>query len=242
MRTARVCSFSILLLTLSTLAQNPPSESDPYKPVLDRLQSVSTIPLESWRGHVLDLAHGEDPGLNVSGWDAVQVKKSWTPASRWVRSSIILPDKLNGYALQDSRVKLDLVVDSNQEINVTTFVNGNMVDRTDGEGQIPFILTEKAQPGQKFDIAVRIIAWGGMGCCGGEPNAQLSRAQLLIEPPAARPDPAIFRLEVLSAEPLIAAYEDGKAQRQQQLDAAVKAVDIRRPGQRRSAGLRQLAA
>ena len=65
-----------------------------------------------------------------------------------------------------------------------------------------------------------------MGCCGGEANAQLSQAQLLIEPPASRPDPAIFRLEVLSAEPLIVAYDDGKAERQQQLDAAVKAVDL----------------
>ncbi len=35
-----------------------------------------------------------------------------------------------------------------------------------------------------------------------------------------------MRLQILSAEPVIAAYPDGKAERQQQLDAAVKAINI----------------
>ena len=47
-----------------------------------------------------------------------------------------------------------------------------------------------------------------------------------IEPPANRPDPALMRLQILSAEPLIAAYPDGKAEREQQLDAAVKAINL----------------
>ncbi len=215
-----------LLASSSSIAQSQTAPVDSYKPVLDRLQSIVVIPLDNWRAHAIDLPHGEDPALSTSDWDSVQAKKTWTPPSRWLRTAVTLPEKLNGYSVRDSRVKLDVNVDSNQEINVSIFANGNMIARTDGEGQIPIVLTEKAQPGQKFDIAVRVIAWGGMGCCGGEANAQLSQAQLLIEPPASRPDPAIFRLEVLSAEPLIVAYDDGKAERQQQLDAAVKAVDL----------------
>ncbi len=227
MRPVQICSLlCTLLFALSAFGQAPSAPPDPYKPVLDRLESIATIQLNDWRGHSIDLPHGEDPATNPSDWEPVQAKKDWSPASRWLRTSVALPEKLNGYAIQDSRVKLDLDVESNQEINVSIFVNGNMVARTDGGGQIPITLTEKAQPGQKFDIAVRVIAWGGMGCCGGQPSAQLRRSQLLIEPPASRPDPAIFRLEVLSAEPLIAAYNDGKAARQQQLDAAVKAVDL----------------
>jgi len=48
----------------------------------------------------------------------------------------------------------------------------------------------------------------------------------VIEPPASRPNPALLRLEFLPAHPMIAAYEDGKAQREQQLDAAIRAVDF----------------
>ncbi len=49
---------------------------------------------------------------------------------------------------------------------------------------------------------------------------------MLITPPVNRPDPAVLRLEILSAQLLVAAYPDGKAEREQTLDAAVKAIDI----------------
>ena len=41
-----------------------------------------------------------------------------------------------------------------------------------------------------------------------------------------RPDPALLRLEILANRPIIAAYEEGKAEREQQMDAAVKAIDL----------------
>ena len=41
-----------------------------------------------------------------------------------------------------------------------------------------------------------------------------------------RPDPARLRLEILAAHPIIAAYEDGKAERERQLADAVKAIDF----------------
>ncbi|PYX47853.1 MAG: alpha-mannosidase, partial [Acidobacteria bacterium] len=50
--------------------------------------------------------------------------------------------------------------------------------------------------------------------------------ELTIEPPHARPDPAFLRTELLSARPIIAVYEEGKAERQQELDAALKAIDF----------------
>ena len=36
----------------------------------------------------------------------------------------------------------------------------------------------------------------------------------------------MLRMEILAARPMIAAYEEGRADRQQQLDAAVKAIDF----------------
>ncbi len=223
----RIC-FLVLLISpfCATVFAQPPSPPEPYKPVLDRLESLTVIRLDSWKSHPADLPHGEDPALNTADWQPVSAKQNWAPISRWLRASVEIPANRNGYGLKSAGIKLDLDVESNQEINVSIFVNGNMVARTDGEGQIPITLVESAQPGQKLEIAVRVLASGGMGCCGGEATAQLARSQLLVEPPATRPDPSIFRLEVLSAEPLIAAYPDGKAERQQQLDAAVKAVDL----------------
>ncbi len=76
-------------------------------------------------------------------------------------------------------------------------------------------------------IALRVLPSAGVGCCGGPLQAKLEHAQLLITPPVNRPDPAVLRLELLSAQLLVAAYPDGKAEREQTLDAAVKAIDIK---------------
>src|SRR5258706_15984660 len=84
--------------------------------------------------------------------------------------------------------------------------------------QQPVPLTNHAQPGQKFLIAVRIDA--------PEVETRLHHAQLSIEPATSRPDPAMIRMEILAARPMIAAYDEGRAEHQQQLDAAVKAIDF----------------
>src|SRR5580704_15570233 len=59
-----------------------------------------------------------------------------------------------------------------------------------------------------------------------EVESNFYRAALTFEPPASRPDPSLLRMEILSAHPLIAAYRDGKSQREQQLDAAISAIDF----------------
>jgi len=221
----RIVSLIFLFFAAaSAWAQSPASSSDPYKPVLDRLQAITTIPLDGWYIHAADLPHGEDPAQNFAGWQQVKVHEEWE-GSRWLALSFDVPAQLNGYSLQGARISLDLHVGSADAIQVSAFANGSMMARTDEDGQVPITLIENAQPGQKLAIAVRVVDSGGGGCCGGNAS-RLEHAEIRIQPAAGRPDPALMRTQVLSAEPLIVAYEDGKAQRQQQLDAAVKTINI----------------
>ncbi len=193
--------------------------------MLDRLQSVTVVPLSSWQAHAADLAHGEDPAaLSTSGWAEVKLKEDWK-GSRWLITKFDVPAQLNGYSLQGANIALDLHVSSDDAVQVSIFANGSMVSRGDEDGQVPITLIQNAQPGQALALAVRVLDSGGGGCCGGN-STRIERAELRIEPSASRPDPALMRLEILSAEPLIAAYPDGKAERQQQLDAAVKAIKL----------------
>ena len=90
-------------------------------------------------------------------------------------------------------------------------------------------------------LAVRVLDSGGGGCCGGN-STRIERAELRIGPPASRPDPALMRLEILSAEPLIAAYPEGKAERERQLDTAVKAIKLDALDKGNQQALRCLAA
>ncbi len=219
-------SFLVLFVFVaaSAFAQSPSAPPDLYKPVLDRLQSITTISLETWQARAADLAHGEDPALSTSDWQPVKLKEDWK-GSRWLRLTYEIPAQLNGYSLQGARISLDLHVSSDDAIQLSIFSNGNMVARTDEDGQVPITLVENAQPGEKLVLAVRVLDSGGGGCCGGD-STRIEHAELHIQPPPDRPDPALMRLQILSAEPVIAAYPDGKAEREQQLDAAVKAINI----------------
>lgn len=114
--------------------------------------------------------------------------------------------------------KLDLNFGSDAAMIATIFSSRSLVARAGEEQQQPIFLTENAQPGYKYLIAVRVNA--------EQADTALFRSDLTIEPPASRPDPSLIREGVLSAIPLIAAYSDGKDEREQQLATAVRAINF----------------
>ena len=217
MKPRRILLLVALLWAATLFAQDKPqAAAEAYKPVLDRLEAISVVPLADWRAHAADLPHGEDPALGTSDWEPVKVRQDWS-GSRWLRTTLTVPERINGYGVRGAGLQLDLHATSDQAIQVSVFSNGSLISRTDEDTQLPVTLTNDAQPGQKFEIAVRVLA--------NPVKTSLYWARLLVKAPASRPDPALLRMEVLAAEPLIAAYEDGKAARQELLDAAVKAID-----------------
>ncbi len=218
------CALLALLATSLLSAQQPSqtqSTADTYRATLNRLESLTTLPLPDWREHV-DVPHPEDPSLDDSDWTAVRVGDKWPTGSRVLRRSIVIPEKINGYAVQGARAKLDFRFDFNWNnkgpVTIAVFSNCSLVSRGDDDMQQPILLTEDAQPRQKFLIAVRIDA--------PDVETEFHHAQLTFEPAAGRPDPSMLGMEILAARPMIAAYEEGRADRQQQLDVAVKAIDF----------------
>src|SRR3979490_165007 len=219
-----VCAALALVTASSVLSQQPaPSQktTDPYQPTLDRLESLTVLPLSEWRFHA-DVPHPEDSSLDDSGWGTIEVGDKLSTGSRGFRCRIEIPEKINGYAVLGARAKLDLRFDfmwnNKGPVMISVFWNGALVSRGNDDMQQPIPLTNNAQAGQKFLIAVRIDA--------PDIETPLHHAHLSIEPAASRPDPAMIRMEILAARPMIAAYEEGRAERLQQLDAAVKAIDV----------------
>jgi alpha-mannosidase len=193
------------------------------------LQALTRQGEIQWRYHT-DVPHPEDPGLNDSGWGTLTVKnvsgsggmnkneEHWT-GTRVFRRWVQIPEKIDGYATQGSRVSIDLRFGSESGLKITVFANGAILYRGSDDDILPMLLTENAQPGQKFLVAARVVADDDVQC-------EFFHGELTIEPAPARPDPAFLRTELLSARPIINAYQDGKAERQQQLDAAIKAIDF----------------
>ena len=202
---------------------------DPYKPTLDRLEALTRQNEAEWHFHT-DVPHPEDPGLNDSDWGLITVKNVSGPGGRnaneehWTGTRVFrrwtqIPEKINGYATRGSQVSIDLRFGSPGSLRITVFSNGAILYRGSDDDILPMLLTENAQPGQRFLVAARVVA-------GDEVQSEFFRSKLTIQPPRTRPDPAFLRTELLAARPMINAYEEGKAERQQQLDAAVKAIDF----------------
>jgi alpha-mannosidase len=205
-----------LICFLGTYASAQQTD-DHYKPALDRLQSLTTRQLPDWRFHE-DIPHPEDPALDDSSWEKIAVDKLWSEGARVLRQRIQTPEKFNGYAVQGSQLKLDVTFASNKPLLISVFLNGSMVYHGNEELQQPILLSERASPGQKFLIAIRVDA---------QPvPTRIATSRLLIQPAATRPDPGLLHDEILAALPIVAAYPDSKAEHELQIDAAVAAVNF----------------
>ena len=189
----------------------------PYKQVLERLESLTVLAQPEWRYHA-DLPHPEDSELSDADWQTVKTREVWKSGARVLRRWIEIPEKVNGYTTRGAKVSLELYFGSDERLLITVFSNGSLVARGDDDTQQPIQLTSSAQPGQKFLIAARLDSW--------PVNTQIYESQLRIEPPASRPDPEIIRTEIRSLQPLIAAFPEGKTERESAVDAAVKAIDF----------------
>ncbi len=212
-----VCAVLLLVISFAS-AQTPNQPPDPYKPVLDRLQAITVIPVQDWKHHV-DVAHPEDVNLNDSDWPVLPFNKIYNDGPQDLRQIIEIPASLKGYDLRGAKVALELRITSDERMMISTFSNGSLVFRGDEDQQEPIPLTNNAQPGQRFVISVRV---------GSQPSVgtRVYVSQLLITPATGRPDPGLLRTEILAARPMIAAIADNKAEHEQSVEAAVKAIDL----------------
>ena len=210
-----VIAFAFLLFSPSCYSQQGPS--DPYKATLDHLASLTVVNEPEWR-YAPDIPHPEDPALDDSSWPIVKAGEVWSNGPRVLRRWIDIPAKINGYDVNEARVELQLRIDSWDSLMITIFANRSQLARTDEDQQLPVTLTEKAVPGERFLVAVRVDAHNV--------KTQIGLSELRILPPPTRPDPSLLRDEILAARPMIEAYADGKSERESQLDAAVRAIDF----------------
>ena len=135
---------------------------------------------------------------------------------------------------RDLDFRFDFNWNNKGPVTIAVFSNGSLVSRGDDDMQQPILLTENAQPGQKFLIAVRIDA--------PDVETEFHHAQLSIEPVPGRPDPAMLRMEILAARPMIAAYEEGRSRSRAATRRGGESHRFFAARQERPGGLRRVAA
>src|SRR5215471_16039484 len=116
------CStLAVLVFVITCSAQNTETP-DPYKPILDRLASLTVSSVPDWQFHT-DVPHPEDPSLKTSDWEPMKLGDKWTNGSRVLRRWIEIPEKINGYSTQGARVQLDLILNCVGTAYISTYSN-----------------------------------------------------------------------------------------------------------------------
>jgi len=184
--------------------------------VAERLAGLRELPAGTWKLHVGDVAHGEDVNLDDSTWQTVAIGEKAPNEAVWFRQTIQVPETLNGYDLSGARIWFDFNVNGNGPMPEIFYFNGRRVAL--GEDLEPVVLFDKAKPGEKVTVAVKVLHTVDTKTFRG--------ATMRIDFAEGRPNPEDLREEVLSAALLLPSLAPGDGSKLATLYDSIHAVDL----------------
>jgi alpha-mannosidase len=219
--------FCVLAIGLSgrtlAIAQTPQQLAEIVKTldsnsraVVTRLGELNRLPADEWRFHAGDLAHGEAAELDDSSWQLVKAGASAPQDAVWFRRWIEVPPSLHGYDLTDATVWFRLGATANGPMPEIVYFNGRRVAL--GDDLEPIVLFDRAKPGDKALVAVKLLHTVDM--------KRFTGADLKIDFAQNRPNPEDLRIEFLAAAALIPSLSKNLAADTAALETAIGAVDL----------------
>ncbi|HTW82235.1 MAG TPA: glycoside hydrolase family 38 C-terminal domain-containing protein [Terracidiphilus sp.] len=221
-----VVSFLGILLIGAASSAQPPTDwkkatamlPPDAQTVVNRLGSFGELPDGVWKMHAGDLPHAEDVDLDDSSWPAVAYNSKAPNEAVWFRQTYQIPETLNGYDLTGARVWFEFHADANGPMPEILYFNGRRVAL--GDDLEPIVLFDKAKPGDKVVVAVKLLHTVDQKTIRG--------ASLRIDFPEGRPNPEDLREEFLAAAELIPSLDAATAATNQAtLYGAIADVDIK---------------
>ncbi|HEX4039562.1 MAG TPA: glycoside hydrolase family 38 C-terminal domain-containing protein [Acidobacteriaceae bacterium] len=190
---------------------------EPQRDVVAHLENLSELPQGVWHYHVGDMAHGEDPDLNDSSW-AVATPNSTLPTDAlWFRMWVTVPTNLDGYDLSGTRIWFKFNAWVNGPLPQIVYLNGRRVAM--GDDLEPIVLFDRAKPGDRVLVAVKMMATVDQKHFAGSP--------MTIGFAAERPNPQDMGEEFLSAAALIPSLSHDPATDRATLDKAIGQIDLK---------------
>ncbi len=184
--------------------------------IVNRLGSLHELPAGAWKMHAGDIAHGEDANFDDSSWPTLAVGQHAPNEAIWLRQTVEVPQTLDGYDLSGARIWFEINISGNGPMPEILYFNGRRVAL--GEDLEPVVLFDKAQPGEKITIAVKVLHTVDQKTFRG--------ATMRIDFAEGRPNPEDLREEFLSAALLVPSLASGDASKMAVLSDAIHSVDI----------------
>ena len=223
----RLCGAFLLAASLGLAAhagaQTAEQAAEVVKPLsgathaaVARLSELNTLPAEEWRTHTGDLAHAESAELDDSSWSTVKAHAEGSEEAEWFRRTIEVPQTLHGYDLTGARIWFHFSAGANGPMPEIIYFNGRRVAL--GDDLEPIVLFDKAKPGEKVVVAVKLLHTVDKKTFMG--------AELKIDFAEDRPNPEDLRLEILSAALLVPSVSKNVAGDTATLEKAAGAIDL----------------
>jgi alpha-mannosidase len=213
-------AFSFSMQGQSFLQNRPQTNlSTAAQDKLETIASLTSLPAAEWHLHTGDLPHGES--ADASGWPVVTAPSKAAKDAVWYRRVIEVPKTLHGYDISGSRVLFQFRADANGPMPEIIYYNGRRVAL--GDDLEPIVLFENAHPGDKIDVAVKLLHTVD--------NKSFRGATLKIESEAAaethnRPNPEDIRVECITAANLLPALPTPRRDLLPIVEKAVAAIDM----------------
>ena len=161
-----ICTSFVLACTFisSTLfsASAAPSQLTVNQRIA-QLEKQFNTRLNPWQAHTGDIPHAEAIDFDDTHWQSADIGFKWEkPYSFcWFRRWIEVPEKLAGVPTAGKPLALRVTVDNGG----TIYVNGQMKQTNFDRAAGYAVITESAQPGERYPIAIRGInrpGWGAL--------------------------------------------------------------------------------
>ena len=183
--------------------------------ILNRLGDLRELPGGTWKMHAGDMAHGEDANLDDSAWSTIKAGQRAPNDAIWLRQTVEVPQTLDGYDLTGARIWFEVHVNANGPMPEILYFNGRRVAL--GDDLEPVVLFDKAQPGEKITIAVKVLHTVD--------EKQFRGSTMRIDFAEGRPNPEDLREELLSAALLVPSLAPGDQSKAANLSEAIHAID-----------------
>jgi alpha-mannosidase len=183
---------------------------------IDRLDELNNLPVDGWRFHAGDIAHGESVSLDDSAWPVLPVESNATKDAVWFRRTIEVPKTLHGYDLTGTRIWFQFHSSANGPMPEIIYFNGRRVAL--GDDLEPIVLFDDARPGDKVLVAVKILQTVD--------DKRFNGVTTKIDFAESRPSPKDLREEFLSDAVLVPSLAPGSSSDVDTLAKAIATVDL----------------
>jgi alpha-mannosidase len=190
---------------------------DSERSVVARMENLAHLPPGTWRYHTGDLPHAEDPSLDDSSWPVAKPETTYPEQALWFRQWVEVPKNLDGYDLTGTRIWFRFEAWVNGPLPQIIYFNGRRVAM--GDDLEPIVLFDRAKPGDRVLIAVKLMATVD--------RKHFNSSPMTISFSNERPSPQDVGEEFLSAAVLIPSLSKDQTSDRATLSKAISQVDLK---------------